>query len=130
MLYFNTNQRHFFFFWQNTSCIRKPQVISGGGGRTPCIWLALLGHLLFSELASPGKSIVSSYIGLCFLKQEPSVTNGNTGKKTQSSHWKAERASFFETFFKQSNGRNTLTGHHLPKRLGNLYPIIIILLAR
>ena len=27
-----------FFFWQNTSCIRKPQVISGGGGevRTPC----------------------------------------------------------------------------------------------
>ena len=98
--------------------------------RTPCIWLALLGHLLFSELASPGKSIVSSYIGLCFLKQEPSVTNGNTGKKTQSSHWKAERASFFETCFKQSNGRNTLTGHHLPKRLGNLYPIIIILLAR
>ena len=103
------------------------------GVRTPCIWLALLGHLLFSELAelaSPGKSIVSSYIGLCLLKQEPSVTNGNTGKKTQSSHWKAERASFFETCFKQSNGRNTLTGHHLPKRLGNLYPIIIILLAR
>ena len=27
----------FFFFLQNTSCIRKPQVISGGGGvRTPC----------------------------------------------------------------------------------------------
>ena len=28
----------FFFFCQNTSCIRKPQVISGGGGglRTPC----------------------------------------------------------------------------------------------
>ena len=26
-----------FFFLQNTSCIRKPQVISGGGGvRTPC----------------------------------------------------------------------------------------------
>ena len=24
-----------FFFWQNTSCIRKPQVISGGV-RTPC----------------------------------------------------------------------------------------------
>ena len=23
------------FFWQNTSCIRKPQVISGGGGCTP-----------------------------------------------------------------------------------------------
>ena len=22
----------FFFFWQNTSCIGKPQVISGGGG--------------------------------------------------------------------------------------------------
>ena len=49
---------------------------------------------MFSELASPGKSIVSSYIGLCLLKQEPSVTNGEggeggvvvgyTGKKTQT----------------------------------------------
>ena len=28
---------HIVFFLQNTSCIRKPQVISGGGGvRTPC----------------------------------------------------------------------------------------------
>ena len=25
-----------FCFLQNTSCIRKPQVISGEGGRTPC----------------------------------------------------------------------------------------------
>ena len=33
--YFNTNKPQFFL--QNTSCIRKPQVISGGGGlRTPC----------------------------------------------------------------------------------------------
>ena len=24
-----------FLFWQNTSCIRKPQVISGGGGAHP-----------------------------------------------------------------------------------------------
>ena len=31
LLYFNTNKPHS-FFWQNTSCIRKPQVISGGGG--------------------------------------------------------------------------------------------------
>ena len=31
LLYFNTN-KPLFFFWQNTSCIRKPQVISGGGG--------------------------------------------------------------------------------------------------
>ena len=33
MLYFNTNKQHGFFFGfflQNTSCIRKPQVISGG----------------------------------------------------------------------------------------------------
>ena len=30
LLYFNTNKPHSFFFWQNTSCIRKPQVISGG----------------------------------------------------------------------------------------------------
>ena len=33
LLYFNTNEPHsFFFFLQNTSCIRKPQVISGRGG--------------------------------------------------------------------------------------------------
>ena len=30
LLYFNTNKPHSFFL-QNTSCIRKPQVISGGG---------------------------------------------------------------------------------------------------
>ena len=32
LLYFNTNKPHSFFFLQNTSCIRKPQVISGAGG--------------------------------------------------------------------------------------------------
>ena len=31
LLYFKTNKPHSFFL-QNTSCIRKPQVISGGGG--------------------------------------------------------------------------------------------------
>ena len=31
MLYFNTNKPQSFFFLKNTSCIRKPQVISGGG---------------------------------------------------------------------------------------------------
>ena len=37
LLYFNTNKPHSFLFLQNTSCIRKPQVISGGegGGHTP-----------------------------------------------------------------------------------------------
>ena len=35
LLYFNTNQPHSFFFWQNTSCIGKPQVISGRGGAHP-----------------------------------------------------------------------------------------------
>ena len=36
-LYFNTNKPHsFFLFLQNTSCIRKPRVISGRGVRTPC----------------------------------------------------------------------------------------------
>ena len=35
LLYFNTNKPHSFFFWQNTSCIRKPQVISGRGGAHP-----------------------------------------------------------------------------------------------
>ena len=32
LLYFNTNKPHSYFL-QNTSCIRKPQVTSGGGGR-------------------------------------------------------------------------------------------------
>ena len=32
LLYFNTNKPHNFFFLQNISCIRKPQIISGGGG--------------------------------------------------------------------------------------------------
>ena len=35
LLYFNTNKPHSFFFWQNTSFIRKPQVISGGGSAHP-----------------------------------------------------------------------------------------------
>ena len=34
MLCFNTNKPHSFFL-QNTSCIRKPQVISGRGGAHP-----------------------------------------------------------------------------------------------
>ena len=34
LLYFSTNKPHIFFF-QNTSCIRKPQVISGRGGAHP-----------------------------------------------------------------------------------------------
>ena len=33
----STPINHIVFFWQNTSCFRKPQVISGGWGvRTPC----------------------------------------------------------------------------------------------
>ena len=32
LVYFNTNKPHSFVFLQNTSCIRKPQVISGAGG--------------------------------------------------------------------------------------------------
>ena len=36
----STPVNHIIFFLQNTSCIRKPQVITGGGGgvgvRTPC----------------------------------------------------------------------------------------------
>ena len=36
----STPINHIVFFWQNTSCIRKPQFISGGGGvRTPCTLL-------------------------------------------------------------------------------------------
>ena len=35
LLYFNTNKPRSFLGGQNTSCIRKPQVISGGGGAHP-----------------------------------------------------------------------------------------------
>ena len=31
----STPINHIVFFWQNTSCIRKLQVISGGGGSAP-----------------------------------------------------------------------------------------------
>ena len=60
LLYFNTNQPHGFFM-QSTSCIRKPQVISGGGGgegvHTPCtlpldpplLWAAI-GRLFFFKV--------------------------------------------------------------------------------
>ena len=34
LFYFNTNKPHIFFS-QNTSCIKKPQVILGGGGAYP-----------------------------------------------------------------------------------------------
>ena len=34
MFYFSTNKTQS-IFWQNTSCIRKPQVISGEGGGVP-----------------------------------------------------------------------------------------------
>ena len=38
LLYFNTNKPHsVFFFLQNTSCIRKPQVISEGTGGWGCV---------------------------------------------------------------------------------------------
>ena len=35
LLYFNANRPHSFLFLQNTNCIRKPQVISGGEGAHP-----------------------------------------------------------------------------------------------
>ena len=47
----STPINHIVFFLQNTSCIRKPQVISGGGGGlcTPCT-LPLDSPLLWSPL--------------------------------------------------------------------------------
>ena len=45
----STPINHIVFFLQNTSCIRKPQVISGRGVRTPCT-LPLDPPLLFSIL--------------------------------------------------------------------------------
>ena len=35
LLYFNTNKPNSIFFLENTSCIRQPQVISGGEGCAP-----------------------------------------------------------------------------------------------
>ena len=35
MFHFNTNKPQSCFLWQNTSCIRKPQVISGGRCASP-----------------------------------------------------------------------------------------------
>ena len=56
LLYFNTNKPHSFFFSQNTSCIRKPQVISGGGGAHP--------------LHPPPRSAPACYLGSinCFIQ--------------------------------------------------------------
>ena len=61
LLYFNTNKLHSFFL-QNTSCIRKPQVISGGGGvRTPCT-LPLDPPLRVSTRLTPDPNIQRSII--------------------------------------------------------------------
>ena len=59
LLYFNTNKPHrFFFFLQNTSCIRKLQAVSGGGGGAhldpPLVrevrgWLLYLGELAYIQ---------------------------------------------------------------------------------
>ena len=62
LLYFNTNKPHsFLFFLQNASCIRKLQVISGGGG-TPCTLPPdppLHPHFLLTGNCS-GSSLISS----------------------------------------------------------------------
>ena len=96
LLYFNTNKPHSFFFSQNTSCIRKSQVISGGGVRTPCT-LPLdppLRHRFCHTVTFSIKSLVfqvkTSHIILCStifgmslchhvvkLGNAPSSTNGN-----------------------------------------------------
>ena len=60
LLYFNTNKPHSFFL-QNTSCIRKLQVISGEGG-TPCTLPPdppLHPHFLLTGNCS-GSSLISS----------------------------------------------------------------------
>ena len=70
LLYFNTNKPHSFFFPQDTSCIRKPQVISGGWGgvRTPCTFpldpplclpgACILGVLFRYVLECPAHSVI------------------------------------------------------------------------
>ena len=82
LLYFNTiNKPHSFFFWQNTSCIRKPQAISGGrGGAHPVhpaprsapvvsevVWTF---HLGFEAImaASYSKRLISTNLRSDFLK--------------------------------------------------------------
>ena len=67
LLYFNTNKPQSFFL-QNTSCIRKPRVISeegGGGVRTPCT-LPLDSPLLTIARQSTQMFLEGSNEGLCF----------------------------------------------------------------
>ena len=91
LLYFNTNKPHsfFFFFLQITSCIRKPQVISGGGGvPTPCtlppdpplelyvkaFQYKILNNILFTNLQLFRTGYTTN--DLCsFCKQEPETIN-------------------------------------------------------
>ena len=58
LLYFNTNKPDSFFFLQNTSCIKKPQVISGDGVRTPCT-LPLDPPLICSVFVSKNKQLTN-----------------------------------------------------------------------
>ena len=94
-LYFNTNKPHSFSFLQNTSCIRKPQVISGGGGgvRTPCtlpldpplLVASLCCFLIFLLFLFSEVSMLDfcfTYISSCFYFFNEEMLRKNNGKSS------------------------------------------------
>ena len=92
----STPINHIVFFLQNTSCIRKPQVISGGGGvRTPCT-LPLDPPLLLSFWVSvtcqPTFTLVKhfNYLPLVSFQtnQESIVPNASTPTSAFLASWK------------------------------------------
>ena len=70
LLYFNTNKPQSFFL-QNTSCIRKPQVISGGGGggvRTSCTLPLDPPQNILSSIRLDGRTLYSTENGSLILE--------------------------------------------------------------
>ena len=91
LLYFNTNKPHScFFFLQNTSCIRKPQVISGGV-RTSCTL----------PLDPPLPSVVPCS---SLLSRRLFVSQGGRGEEKRKAHdgmmgrWEGEREEALSIF--------------------------------
>ena len=79
----STPINHIVFFLQNTSCIRKPQVISRGGGvRTPCTLpldpaMNIQTYLPFLEQTHTGFGVTgftSASASACFLSPFPDLT--------------------------------------------------------
>ena len=96
--HFNTNKQQSFFFLHNTSCIRKPLVISGGGGVcTPCtlpLDLPLLLSFWVGVTCQPTFTLVKhfNYLPLVSFQtnQESIVPNASTPTSAFLASWKEE----------------------------------------